>query len=396
MKKLNAKKIIAGTIISMGLVIPLTTTSNALLSQPQTVEAATKKITLKHNAYLYNYRGRRVGRRKLYKNHTYTYYSIKRIHGKKYYRVGKNRYIKAGNVLVKRHTSKVNAPSNQEPESDSKLAINTSGMGTPKFQVSINESNADIFSASHATANGSWIGTMNLSGTYNVYAEDNGMYEIGNGQWVKIGIANIISNNSEKSAQTDQNTSSNATSTQSSSSNSEVNASKENNKPSANSSKHNSSSSKRNIIINNLTSAQKQEVINYFVQMVNAERAKNGLNPLKLDEHLSAEAQQRAIHDGNTLASTGNEDAHKDENGNDLMPADAGGEVEAGIMVYPNDTPKELARFAYDQFMVNDADQNWAHKKNLLHSYWTTIGVGVYFAKGTDNFNFGSLVADLK
>lgn len=386
MKKLNAKKIIAGTVISMGLVIPLTATNNgALLSQPQTVQAATKKkkITLQHNAYLYNYRGRRVGRRKLYRHHTYTYYSIKRIHGKKYYRVGKNSYIKASNVLTKKHTNKAKTPSNLIPETNSKLSLNTSGLGTPKFQVSIDKTNADIFSASHATANGSWIGTLKLDGTYNVYAEENDMYEIGNGQWIKSGIAVVISNNS---TQIKQNTINNAF--QSSTSSTRDNTQKENNNS-------NVSISKRDIIVNNLTSAQKQEVITYFVQMINAERAKNGLNPLKLDESFSAEAQQRAIHDGTTLVNTGDEDSHEDENGNSLVPTDAGGEVEAGIMVYPNDTPKDLARFAYKQFMENDADQNWAHRKNLLGS-WTTIGVGVYFAKGTNNFNLGSLVADLK
>ena len=65
-------------------------------------------------------------------------------------------------------------------------------------------------------------------------------------------------------------------------------------------------------------------------------------------------------------------------------------------MIYPGDNAKKLAQFAYNQFIVNDADQGWAHKKNLLDPNWTTIGVGVYFANGTDNYNFGSLVADLR
>lgn len=361
MKKLNAKKIIAGTIISMGLVIPLTTTSNALLSQPQTVEAATKKITLKHNAYLYNYRGRRVGRRKLYKNHTYTYYSIKRIHGQKYYRVGKNRYIKAGNVLVKRHTSKVNTPSNQEPESDSKLAINTSGMGTPKFQVAINESNADVFSASHATANGSWLGTTNLNGTYNVYAEDNGMYEIGNGQWVKIGIANVISNNSNKSTQTKQ------------------------------SSQSNSNQSKNSKVV--MTESQKEEVIRYFLQMLNSKREEEGAKPLILDSHLSQEATQRAVHDGTTLYNTGDEDHHRDENGNLLMPSDARAEVCSGIRFFGS--TKQTAQMAFNGFIYNDADSNWEHKEILLSPSYTRIGLGVYFVNNQGRINIGSLVGDL-
>lgn len=387
MKKLNAKKIIAGTIISMGLVIPLTTTSNALLSQPQTVEAATKKITLKHNAYLYNYRGRRVGRRKLYKNHTYTYYSIKRIHGKKYYRVGKNRYIKAGNVLVKRHTSKVNTPSNQEPESNSKLAINTSGMGTPKFQVAINESNADVFSASHATANGSWLGTTNLNGTYNVYAEDNGMYEIGNGQWVKIGIANVISNNSNKSTQTDQKDNKNVSANISSQSNSKVNNAESNKQ----SSQSNSNQSKNSKVV--MTESQKEEVIRYFLQMLNSKREEEGAKPLILDSHLSQEATQRAVHDGTTLYNTGDEDHHRDENGNLLMPSDARAEVCSGIRFFGS--TKQTAQMAFNGFIYNDADSNWEHKEILLSPSYTRIGLGVYFVNNQGRINIGSLVGDL-
>ena len=405
MKKLNAKKIIVGTVISMGLALPLTATANGnLLGHPQTVEATTMKIALKHNAFLYNSKGHRVGKRKLYRGHSYTYYSVKNINGKVFYRVGKNRYIKSGNVKTsyilgrkkhaKKHTNRVNTASIEET-TNTKLTINTAGMGTPKFQVSIDRTNADIFSASHTTANGSWIGTMALAGTYNVYAEDNGMYEIGNGQWIHSNIAEIISNSSSPNLSTKQdNTQKSPANTPSHSENIEKKPTKSS--TSSTTSHKTSNSSKSNAIVGNLTSTQKQEVINYFVQMINTERTKNGLNPLQLDEKLSAEAQQRAIHDGTTLANTGEEDAHKDEKGNDLMPSDAGGEVEAGIMVYPNDTPKELARFAYNQFMENDADQNWAHKNNLLHSYWTTIGVGIYFAKGTNNFNFGSLVADLK
>ena len=155
MKKLNAKKIIVGTVISMGLALPLTATANGnLLGHPQTVEATTMKIALKHNAFLYNSKGHRVGKRKLYRGHSYTYYSVKNINGKVFYRVGKNRYIKSGNVKTsyilgrkkhaKKHTNRVNTASIEET-TNTKLTINTAGMGTPKFQVSIDRTNADIF-----------------------------------------------------------------------------------------------------------------------------------------------------------------------------------------------------------------------------------------------------------
>lgn len=71
--------------------------------QIQIVQAATKqKITLKHNAYQYSAKGKRLKKRKtLKKGHTYTAIGTKKIAGKKYYRISKNSYIKASNVLVK-------------------------------------------------------------------------------------------------------------------------------------------------------------------------------------------------------------------------------------------------------------------------------------------------------
>ncbi|MDE7055796.1 MAG: SLAP domain-containing protein, partial [Lactobacillus sp.] len=290
MKKLSAKKIIAGTVISMGLVIPLTATNNgALLSQPQTVQAATKKITLKHNAYLYNYRGRRVGRRKLYRHHTYTYYSIKRIHGKKYYRVGKNSYIKASNVLTKKHTNKAKTPSNLIPETNSKLSLNTSGLGTPKFQVSIDKTNADIYSTFHAIPHGSWIGTLKLDGTYNVYAEENDMYEIGNGQWIKSGIAEVISGNSSSSNQTTKENTKKSSDSNTSAKPSSTPASKPQNtkKP---------AKPHKNAKVNP-SEADLQDAANRFLAMVNKDRAELGIKPLTLNAHLSEEAKQRSVHD---------------------------------------------------------------------------------------------------
>ena len=357
----------------IGLAMPFTIKNvDDPLSRTAIVQAATKRITLKHNAYVYNYRGRRVCRSKLYRNHSYRYYSVRYIHGKKYYRVGKNRYVKAANVRTGHNSSSTNS-------SSSKNTINTNGMGTPKFQVKIDKDNVDIYSASHSTANGSWITAMPLHGTYNVYTEENGMYEIGKGQWIdENDVDSVIKgSNGNNTTKNDDNVSSSTT----------------------NSVSHSTKKSKRrnsDEISGNLTESQKQEVINYFVELINKAREDNGAQPLTLDSSFSAEAQQRAIHDGTTLINTGDEDNHEDENGNSLVPNDAGGEVEAGIMIYPGDNAKKLAQFAYNQFMVNDADQGWAHKKNLLDPNWTTIGVGVYFANGTDNYNFGSLVADLR
>ena len=62
------------------------------------IRRLTNQVTLKHNAYLYNIHGRRINRQKLYKGVSYFIYGSRYIHGKKYYQVGANQYIKASNA----------------------------------------------------------------------------------------------------------------------------------------------------------------------------------------------------------------------------------------------------------------------------------------------------------
>lgn len=57
-----------------------------------------KKRVLKHNAYVYNNKGRRVWVATLRKRATITTYGgSMKIHGKRYYRINKNRYVKVAN-----------------------------------------------------------------------------------------------------------------------------------------------------------------------------------------------------------------------------------------------------------------------------------------------------------
>ena len=62
------------------------------------IRRLTNQVTLKHNAYLYNIHGRRINKQKLYKGVSYFIYGSRYIHGKKYYQVGANEYIKASNA----------------------------------------------------------------------------------------------------------------------------------------------------------------------------------------------------------------------------------------------------------------------------------------------------------
>lgn len=60
------------------------------------------KRKLSHNAYIYNKCGKRSGKRVLKKNkRVNTYGSAKKINGKKYYAIGKNKFIKKANFQIK-------------------------------------------------------------------------------------------------------------------------------------------------------------------------------------------------------------------------------------------------------------------------------------------------------
>ena len=65
----------------------------------QKVNAATTKVQLKNNAYVYTKRGVRKRVKSLKKGRVLKSYGLVTIKGKKYYNIGKGRYIKKANVL---------------------------------------------------------------------------------------------------------------------------------------------------------------------------------------------------------------------------------------------------------------------------------------------------------
>lgn len=364
LKKKKIKKIIALSSISVGLLGMGIT--EAQLSQ-NTIQAATKKITLKKNAYIYNNKGKRVGKKKLYKNHTYKYYNKKKIHGKKYYRVGKNKYIKAANVASKKSQNITKANS---------YKLNISGLGSPKFQVKLINNNVDVYDSSD-TRPSHWLFNVNMKGqTVNVYAEENGAYEIGNGQWIQSENKNVV----DSSVPIFKN-----------STNSDKQKKTKNKKNSSTSNKSNDP----DVIASDghLTEYQQNKIAQLFVDMINRDRESKGISSLKLDSNITNLARQRAIHDAKTIATTGEEDSHKDSNGKRAIPWSMG-EVETTLHLKGSRTTSLLAKRAYNSFMLYDGDVNWAHRDNLLNSNYTKIGVGIYFTNGENTP--GSLIADLQ
>lgn len=95
---------VKGTISYKKGKLTYTITSNEQQSiKPHATTAPTAKtLTLIHNAYVYNYKGKRIksslGKYFIKKSTDLNYYGTKKIGGKTYYYIGDDAYVKAANV----------------------------------------------------------------------------------------------------------------------------------------------------------------------------------------------------------------------------------------------------------------------------------------------------------
>lgn len=104
MKKKKFIALVGVALFSIGI----STGNFTINNQPNIVQAAsTFKITLKHNAYQYSAKGKKLNKKTLKKGKTYTAIGTKKIAGKKYYRISKSSYIKASNVASKKSKTSV-------------------------------------------------------------------------------------------------------------------------------------------------------------------------------------------------------------------------------------------------------------------------------------------------
>lgn len=147
-------------------------------------KSSTKKnAKLKHNVYVVNSQGKRVNRVTLNKGKKVTILGSRTIHGKKYYRIGKNRYIKASSVtraiptqpsknnsanVIENNTANNNSttstntqntnsttnnvtPSITTPDNNTSSSSNTSSLGPVETSSNDTESNSNT---SSTTTNG--------------------------------------------------------------------------------------------------------------------------------------------------------------------------------------------------------------------------------------------------
>lgn len=98
MKKRLLVSLSAAAVLSVSSVALV---NNSVENTPTVVQAATYKKKLTKNAYIYNAKGKRVGKKVLKKGKLVKILGRKTIKGKKYYKIGKNKYVRTANFVVK-------------------------------------------------------------------------------------------------------------------------------------------------------------------------------------------------------------------------------------------------------------------------------------------------------
>lgn len=332
--KKSLVKLTAGIGLSTALLLGGSVTSNVFPSS--TVEAASSyKVTLRHNAYVYNYKGYRIRKASLKKGKILKVYRSKNINGKKYLYIGKHQYIKSANA------SKYNSKATKV---SAKAYL---------FTVKVNPG-SDLYTAPNGD-----LSNWSMENTQRVYAvttdsKGETWYKLAKNNWIKSTDTNKPQNNT-------------ATITNKSSSNQAVSNSK--NQTNEEKSKTNNSPTSKPKITNVQTLATPQyasEIAQSFITQLNEVRQKMGKGTLSLDANINDFANIRS----NELLT---QFSHVRPDGSSFNYS----ECISMEMIDKNTTPSQAAKKVLDRFLYEDASWNWEHRNILLDNDCNKIGVGV-------------------
>lgn len=260
MKKNVLVSLSVATLLSVGAVG--VNEVNGVANNTNVVQAAVKNGKLTHNAYIYKSNGNRYGKKVLKKGKTVKILGTKKIYGKKYYRIGKNQYVKVANFAKK--TSKANTASGQYYLTHNAYVYNAEGKRIK---------GTDTLKKNHV---------FTVVGVKTINGKD--YLSLGNGQYVKA--ANAQSTSAEgANNQVNNNATDTAVGNTTDKSTSNSNNSSEN--------KHNSSDSKsaaekageKGYIY--FTDDQVSQIQNYLWQKINAYRQSKGYPAYKTNPELN-------------------------------------------------------------------------------------------------------------
>ena len=340
--KKSLVKLTTGIGLSTALLLGGSVTSNVFPSS--TVEAASSyKVTLRHNAYVYNYKGYRIRKAPLKKGKILKVYRSKNINGKKYLYIGKHQYIKSAN------TSKYN----------------------PKaylFTVKVNPG-SDLYTAPNGDLS-NWS-MENTQRVYDVSKDSKGetWYKLAKNNWIKSTDTNrpvssetknnSVNNSAQNYATTD--------STKSSSNSTASDVQNQTNVDTAQTTNSTSTTKSQNKSVQSVATPQyASEIAQSFITQLNEVRQKMGKGTLSLDANINDFANIRS----NELLT---QFSHVRPDGSSFNYS----ECISMEMIDKNTTPSQAAKKVLDRFLYDDASWNWEHRDILLDNDCNKIGVGV-------------------
>lgn len=175
MKKNVLVSLSVATLLSVGAVG--VNEINGVANNTNVVQAAVKNGKLTHNAYIYKSNGNRYGKKVLKKGKTVKILGTKKIYGKKYYRIGKNQYVKVANFAKK--TSKANAVGGQYYLTHN--AYNAEGNTTDKSTSNSNNSSENKHNSSDSKSAAEKAGEKGY-----IYFTDDQVAQIQSYLWQRI------------------------------------------------------------------------------------------------------------------------------------------------------------------------------------------------------------------
>ena len=303
LQKKNVTKLLSTITLSSALLVSATVVAGN--EQANVVEASTSSVKLTHNAYVYNYQGKRIkGARTLKKGRSVKVYRTKTIHGKKYLYIGSHRYINLAN------TKKTSA-------------------NKALFKVEV------VYPSPAYKLPNKHITKTFVDGTVNVYAEKKDSrgktwYKVGTNKWINSELTHKITEKSHQ--ETETTTNQNVNTTQSTQTNS------------SSSIQHNETTNTKfnneytNIKDSDFATKLEQE----FIAQLNELRQSKGLNPLALDTSLQEYARTRATEAITSFSHTRPDGSHTQYE-----------EVLAGGAVDNTDTPSVQAKIRLDNFIYH-------------------------------------------
>ena len=320
---MSNKKILATA--SMSFLLGLSTISLPQATQP--VEASTSpRIQLRHNAYVYSAKGKRKSKSSLKRGTYFQTLGQKSIRGKKYYKIGKGKYIKFNNAVV--------------PPDE------TIDKGPVLFSVYLKPGITLYSRPNGESSRETLIGKQKV---YEIYKDANGLewYRLPYKNWAKATDTQRSKPKEDKDIPTSDNWD-----------NPNDNTSIEEAKDELSSIPTGNAFDRSTIV----------ETAKCFEKLVNDWRASQEVDTKMsyTDKHFDYDVS-RSIHDAQHFDAYHDSDRHQGS-------SNFYGELEALVK---EGTPQQMAQEAFNNFVFYDESANFAHRDHLKRKSCTSFGLGL-------------------